>query len=69
MQDVTNLNIITLNFPPNVNDVELVWLIGQYMEEVWQVIFRNGAGVVDRGRLFGFLKFKYKSDQLGPEQD
>ena len=64
-QEVTDLDIITLNFPPNVNDAVLVWLVERYMEEVWQVIYRNKAAAMDKGRLFGYLKFKNRSDQLG----
>ena len=48
-----------------MNDAVSVWLVERYMEEVWQVIYRNKAAVMDKGRLFGYLKFKNRSDQLG----
>ena len=35
------------------------------MGEVWRSIFVKGAVELNADQFFGFLKFKYKADQLG----
>ena len=39
--------------------------MGSYIYMVWDFILRQGVTVIDRGKLFGYLKYKFKSDQLG----
>ena len=45
--------------------MEVIWLVGSYVHYVWLELYVRGSPVVDRAKVFGHLKFKYKSDQLG----
>ena len=60
---VSNLELIT--FPKNANDHTIVWIVGRYLETVWQSLHVNGSPKLAKEKIFGFLKFKYRSDQLG----
>ena len=62
---ISNLDLITLNFPKYSNDLTAVWLLGRYMEIVWKSVYVNGSRKVQKGKIFGYLKYKYKADQLG----
>ena len=43
-------------------DKEAVWLLGSYIARIW---FDESVNPINREELFGYLKFKFKSDQLG----
>ena len=64
-QTVSQSELITLRFPKSHNDTEVTWLIGVYIYFVWKTFQGERKDLVDRDQLFGFLKYKYKSDQLG----
>ena len=64
LASISNLDLITLNFPKNANDLFCVWLIGNYMDIVWKTVYVQGVHL-RKERVFGYLKFKYKADQLG----
>ena len=53
-----------LNFNGGKHEEEIVWLIGNYVHEVWSFFVKKGRAI-RRAELFGFLKFKFKEDQLG----
>ena len=61
---VANMDILTLNFPKNDKENCCIWLVGTYMDWIWKATtsmkFRQR-----KEELFGYLKFKYKVDQLG----
>ena len=65
---VSNLDLITLNFPKMANDHTIVWLVGRYVKIVWQSLYVNGSPKLSKEKTFGFLKFKYRADQLGARQ-
>ena len=62
---VTNLDLITLNLPKIKADGEVAWLIGIFLEETWKFFKGNEGNRLSERKLFGFLKFKFRADQLG----
>ena len=65
MCKLSNLDLITLNFSKCESDTTVVWVLGSYLEEAWREIYTEGSRSLKRGRLFGFLKYKYRKDQMG----
>ena len=63
-KNIDSLQLLMLNFSGGKYEAEIIWLIGNYMQEVWSTSIRKGRAI-SRAELFGFLKFKFKSDQLG----
>ena len=63
--DVSNEVLIRYKFPACENDKEIVWLIGNYTMKAWESIYVRGKGYLNGDEFYGFLKFKYKADQLG----
>ena len=62
---IENLDLISLRFRRTCNENEIVWLLSSYLHRVWNMLFREGKQLVEKGRMFGYLRFKYKVDQLG----
>ena len=62
--NISNMDLITLKYPKNANDLFCVWLVGNYMQFVWNTVHVQGAHL-KKEKVFGYLKFKYKADQLG----
>ena len=63
--DLPNSDLINLHLPRNRNSNEVIWLIGSYVGEVWSCLVIKSAAKLSGDKFFGFLKFKYKKDQLG----
>ena len=63
--EVSDWELINLRLPNNRSSNEVIWLISSYVREVWGALYVKGAAVLNDAKLFGFLKFKYKNDQLG----
>ena len=63
--DISDGKLINLCLPNNRRSNEVIWLLGTYVGEVWRSIFVKGAAGLNDAQFFGFLKFKYKTDQLG----
>ena len=60
---VSNLDLLTLFLPPRSDDHGIIWLLGKYVHYVWMMVYENEREVqVDK--LFGFLKYKYKSEEV-----
>ena len=61
------LDLLTLNFPKlkNGRDSEIVWIIGTYIYEIWSQFHEKEVASVSKDKMFGFLKFKYRSYQYG----
>ena len=58
----SNWELINLFLPATQFEQEIVWLVGNFVEYVWDNVFiRNSE--VKLEKLFGFLSFKYKIDQ------
>ena len=64
-REVSDNDLIRLKFPKSTYNNEIIWLMGSYIYMIWDFILRQGVTVIDRGKLFGYLKYKFKSDQLG----
>ena len=60
---IGNLELITLNFSKNDGDDSCIWLIGSYMDWIWKACTSRKFRL-KKEDLFGYLKFKYKADQL-----
>jgi len=43
----------------------MLWLIAAYLAEIWKIRYLKHEADVDRHKMFGFLKFKYRMDQVG----
>ena len=57
--------LLNLLFPGSSVENEAVWLVGSYTAWVWKEIFTFGRAWLRAEQFFGFLRFKYKADQLG----
>ena len=64
MDVTTNLELLSLKFASRHFEAEITWLVGAYVYELWKMVQRSGS-FRDREELFGFLKYKFKNDQLG----
>ena len=60
-----NFNFISLLFNRNSYEKEIVWLIASYINEVWKIFNRNNEQNIQKEKFFGFLRYKYKKNQLG----
>ena len=69
LADLSDWEIITLKFPKSSWEKEIVWLIGSYVSEAWKLLFSKGETSLSRDRVFGFLKYKYRRDQVGARQN
>ena len=56
---------MNLLFPGSADENEAVWLVGTYVAWVWKEVYMHGRSWIKADQFFGFLRFKYKSDQLG----
>ena len=63
-KDIGSVQLLLLNFNAGKCEAEISWLLGNYVREVWTTFVKKGRPI-RRAELFGFLKFKFKSDQLG----
>ena len=62
---VSDQCLISLDYPSSKFENEIIWILGSYLLYVWQSLHSEGASSIERKKLFGFLKFKYKASQLG----
>jgi hypothetical protein len=63
--EVSDSDLINLHLPRNRCGNEVIWLVGTYVGEVWGCLVIRSAASLSENKFFGFLKFKYKMDQLG----
>ena len=61
----TDLDLITLKFERSQVENEMTWIIGNYLAETWKSLHIRGQARLRRESVFGFLKFKFKSEQQG----
>ena len=57
--------LLNLFHPSSNSEKESIWLIGTYVARVWEETFVRGGTMVKGEQFFGFLRFKYKTAQLG----
>ena len=57
--------LVRFLFPKCNYENELIWLMGNYVAEVWKELYFNEEGVIKTEAFFGYLKYKFKADQLG----
>ena len=62
---LSNWELLNLLSPNSKSDKETVWLIGTYVARTWEDIFVRGKAWLRAEQFFGFLRFKYRADQLG----
>ena len=63
--NVPNLEFLLLRFPKTTHENELTWLVGNYVNQVWKLLYEQGKSNVNKELMFGFLEYKYRCDQLG----
>ena len=62
-QSMSNWKLINYMWPSCNNDLELTWLMGNYITQVW--LAHQANSFVKKEEFFGYLMFKFKADQLG----
>ena len=60
----SDLELITLTFPKGGFAKEIAWIVATYVTEIWRIHCR-GSSFPNRDQMFGFLRFKFKLDQIG----
>ena len=64
-ETVDNVDLVRYIFPGCTAEKEVVWLLGNYFEKAWKDLYISGEERLKADEFFGYLKFKYKADQLG----
>ena len=64
-QNCSNSDLINFKWTKSINDNEAVWLIGNYLDLIWNLLYRKRVDFPKKEVVFGFLKFKFKEDQVG----
>ena len=62
---LSDMDLLNLRLPRNNFNNEVVWLIGNYVGKLWDCLIIRSAASLCVDQFFGFLKFKYRVDQLG----
>ena len=60
--------LLNLDFPSNNQENQITWLISTFVDLVWTEFIHTQNGLLDLGKVFGYLTFKYRLGQsvLGP---
>ena len=59
----SNLEFLNLFLPRGTNQLVMLWLIGKFLQYVWNTIYvKENPVKVDK--FIGYLKFKYKNDKV-----
>ena len=61
-------DLISLKFPPFDYEGELLWLLSSYVHWVWLKVYEERTVISDRGKFFGYLRFKFKKNQIGAKK-
>ena len=64
-EDISNWKMINFMWPKSRQEKETAWLMGTYLATSWQFLNVRETSILDKEEYFGFLKFKFKADQLG----
>jgi len=64
-ETVENSDLVRYILPACSAMKEVVWLWGIYFEKTWKDLHLHGYERLNADEFFGYLKFKYKADQLG----
>ena len=62
---VSDFEILNLIFPRSINENEIVWLLGTYVEGVWLRLYEKGESWLRFEEFFVFLSFKYREANQG----
>ena len=62
--DIPNVQLINYSMPKSSNENEAIWILGNYISKAWSIL-SSGTKVLKEEEFFGFLKFKFKTDQNG----
>ena len=60
--------LIRFKLPKSNGEKEVIWLLGHFVEKVWNDLVRRGNPSLKAGEMFGYLKFKYRANQHGARQ-
>ena len=63
-EDLPNEKIINYNWNSSNYENEAVWLLGNYLAKSWVIISSTNHELKEE-EFFGFLRFKFRSDQSG----
>ena len=63
--NVEDRDLIRFNLPKCASEMEIVWIMGNYFDMTWKIIYTQGKARLKLEEFFGFLRFKYKKDQQG----
>ena len=64
LKPITNdFELLSFNFSGE-SEKETVWLIKNYVYEIWRVFSSKGS-YPSKEQMFGYLRFKFKTEQLG----
>ena len=61
----SNWELINFVLPRCTKEKEAVWLLGNYLVKVWAEVSSSSMTGLNKDSFFGFLKFKYRTDQKG----
>ena len=62
---VASYDLFHYLFPSCPKEREVVWLLGNYVGRIWDELHVKSSKTIDAEEFFGYLTFKYKSDQFG----
>ena len=62
--DIPNVQLLKYSMPKSSNENEAIWLLGNYISKAWNIL-SSGTQVLKEEEFFGFLRFKFKTDQSG----
>ena len=60
--------LVRFSFPKCNFENEVIWLMGSYVRELWKELYFNEEAIIKTEEFFGYLKFKFRADQLGARQ-
>ena len=60
--------LIRFKLPKSNREKEVIWLLGHFVETIWNDLVKRGNPSLKAGEIFGYLKFKYRANQHGAKQ-
>ena len=62
--NILDEKLLQLNFSKTKADKEIVWIMGHYVQQAWEYIYLEERETLSRDKMFGFLKYKYRQEQI-----
>ena len=57
---VDDAALLGFNWPRKRKDKDVACLIGHYIFEVWEMVFKRGQNRINEREFFGYMRFKFK---------